>query len=212
MARHVVHLSTRLRRVAQVNEEALCKDERIHAEALIKLEEISNSGLCRRRTQQPRSWVRLRDTSLLTPWRNIGLEAASKNLLAHYSLYAKKMLVIEGARTLQIKNGSKPAITWIYKYMCSGEADGEGQETLESFAFPQLMSLYTYCAIMKYQSLMDRIVGRLELMYDNLLPGVEGVKISGSLIAFNKTSHKTSATGSPWERENRRRNLARERA
>lgn len=66
--------------------------------------------------------------------------------------------------------------------MRSGETDAEGQETFETLALDNLILLYTHSAFLQYQTLMDRIVGRLKGKYYSSLPSVNDLKTFAAFV------------------------------
>lgn len=133
--------------------------------------------------------------------RFIGLEGASVNLLAHFSPYAQKKLIEERGTVLHIPNGCKNAIVWIYRYMQAGEADPEHLESFADLTFDRLALLYQHCAVLEYESLMMRTIGRLKGKFHDSLPSVDEIKLFASrvppLFAFS-VELLTREMVNPW--------------
>lgn len=108
--------------------------------------------------------------------RFVGLEGAAVDLLAHFLPYAHQKLIDERATTLYISNGYKKPIVWIYKYMRAGETDATDEEPFETLAFDNLISIYTHSSVLRYQHLMDRVVGRLKSKYATALPSIDELR------------------------------------
>lgn len=113
---------------------------------------------------------------------HIGLEGVAVALLAHFSPYAKHVLVEECGTTLCVPDGSKEPLRWIYKYMQAGEADPEGEMTFEQLSVDCLISLWTHSAALYYQPLMDRVVGRLKGHYLDALPTITEIKLFAEFV------------------------------
>jgi hypothetical protein len=106
----------------------------------------------------------------------IGVEGAYINILTHYSKYAKTKLLAERVPGLVIVDGSKTPVKWIYKYMLVGENDPEGLEKFDDLAIADLVLVYSHCAVLEYQPLMDRILARLHKKLFYSLPDVPTIK------------------------------------
>lgn len=88
----------------------------------------------------------------------IGIEGVAVNLLAHFSPYAKQVLIDERATTLCIPDGAKVPLRLIYKYMQAGETNPKGEMAFEELFVDCLISLYSHSTTLYYQHLMDRVV------------------------------------------------------
>jgi hypothetical protein len=77
---------------------------------------------------------------------------------------------------LVIVDGSKTPVKWIYKYMLAGENDPEGLDKFDDLAIADLVLIYSHCAVLEYQPLMDRILARLHEKLFYSLPDVPTIK------------------------------------
>ncbi|RMZ66461.1 hypothetical protein GMOD_00001797 [Pyrenophora seminiperda CCB06] len=114
--------------------------------------------------------------------RFIALEGVSVNLLAYFSVTAHKKLVEERATVMMIPNGSKKAVSWIYRFMQAGERDIEGLETFESLNSDLLILLYQHCAFLQYGPLMERILQRLKGKFIESLPTIQEIELYQTAI------------------------------
>ncbi|KAH7136089.1 hypothetical protein B0J11DRAFT_565324 [Dendryphion nanum] len=91
----------------------------------------------------------------------IGIEGAWVKLLCHYSGYAKEKLIGGKDDGLLVQGASKNVMQWIYRYMLAGEKDPEGEKPFEALDIAHLVHLYSHASVIQFQSLMDRVHGRL---------------------------------------------------
>ncbi|KAF1958117.1 hypothetical protein CC80DRAFT_591903 [Byssothecium circinans] len=89
----------------------------------------------------------------------IAVENAYVNLLCHHWGLAKKQLSTGTSNALVIKDGVKPIMQWIYKYMLCGEKDTECHVTLEKLSPADLCKLYYHAKYVEYTALERRIFG-----------------------------------------------------
>lgn len=114
--------------------------------------------------------------------RHIGIEGAWVALITHFSQYAKEQLLKDKSSVLVIPNGCKDPVVWIYRYMFAGENNPQGLKTFQELSLEDLILIYRHCSFLEYQTLMDRIIGRLKGMYCKVLPSVEDIKVFTTLI------------------------------
>lgn len=86
----------------------------------------------------------------------IAVEGAHVNLLVHYSRLAMEQLSTNGGTRLYIANGEKELVTWIYKFMLSGEKEPI-DKSLNTFDVPELCNLYAHCMAMGVPSLQEKL-------------------------------------------------------
>lgn len=81
------------------------------------------------------------------------------NLLAHFSPFAKKVLVEEGNDVLCIPDINQSTVRHVLHYMYSGEKEKPGFVPIKNLSAVQLYNLQRACDFLQYESMKRQVVG-----------------------------------------------------
>lgn len=91
-------------------------------------------------------------------------------------------MVIGNAAALYIPDGNKNIITWTYAFMLAGDKQPDGYKVFEELSLPDLIKLYSHCALLQYRSLMIKCIARIRYKLHKITPDAPSIRNIYSFI------------------------------
>ncbi|ORX90924.1 hypothetical protein BCR34DRAFT_299302, partial [Clohesyomyces aquaticus] len=107
----------------------------------------------------------------------IAIEGAFTKVLTQFSGHAKQKLVVEGASKLSLPGTDKEAITWIYKFMLSGEKVLASLTPLGAMSAADLTGIHVHAKRLEYPYLADQTMAQLKTKIDTARPQIEDIQM-----------------------------------